>query len=526
MRTTKCLHRLAFVLAAVTSTGATVAAQQPGPPRVPAPRVPGSRTPVRQPPQRAISLDDVVRVMGGRDRVVGARTLVLEGRGDNYNLGQNLTPDAPLPRFEVTEYRRAYDFPQRRWRQEQVRVPRFTTPNSAPQRTRIALDGDVAFNILPDGRAQRVGAAIATDRINELLYHPVGLLQRALEPGSSVVPITTNEGRLFRINVGYNEVDLFVDRATLLPTMTLKYVSHPMLGDVLMETEYDDWREVDGVKLPMHIVQRLDGRWTLSDIRLTAARINADVSDLAAPPDVRTAPVPQPAVVITVDTIAPGIWYLAGQSHHSVVIEMRDHMLLVEAPQGDARTLAVIARARQLRPDKPLRAVINTHHHFDHAGGIRAAMSEGLRIITQAGNVAFYRDLARRRFGITDDARAREPRAPTIEGVATKRVLTDGTRRVELHHIRGNPHASTLLMVYLPAEQFLIQADTYNPPAPNVTNPPVPVFAPNLVANVDRLGLQVDRVIGIHGPIIPMSEVRLAAATASGQAGTPGQPRQ
>lgn len=525
MRTTTCMHWPVFRLVVVLSTPAMLAAQQPGAPRTPAPRVPGTRAPVRQPPQRVISLDDVVRAMGGRDQLLGIRTLVLEGKGDNYNLGQNLTPDAPLPRFEVTEFRRTYDFPQRRWRQEQVRVARFTTPNTSPQRAQIALDGDVAFNVLPDGRAQRVSRALTVDRINELLYHPVGLIQRALERGSSIVPITTNEGRLFRINVGYNEVDLFVDRATLLPTMTLKYVSHPMLGDVLIETEFDDWREVDGVKLPMHIVQRLDGRWTLSDIRLTSARINTDVGNLAAPIDVRAAPIPELNVTVTVDTIGPGLWYLAGQSHHSVAIEMSDHLLLVEAPQNDARTLAVIARARQLRPDKPLRAVINTHHHFDHAGGIRAAMSEGLTIITHAGNVAFYRDLGRRRFGITDDALSRTSRTPTIEGVATKRVLSDGTRSVELHHIRGNPHASTLLMVYLPAERLLIQADTYNPPAPNLPTPPTPVFAPNLVANVDRLGLQVDRVIGIHGPIIPMSEVRLAAATVGGQAGSPRQPK-
>jgi glyoxylase-like metal-dependent hydrolase (beta-lactamase superfamily II) len=522
MRTTWALHRLASVLAVSTLTAATLAAQQPGPPRAPAPRVPGSSQPARQPPRRAITLDDVARAMGGREQVLGVRTLVLEGRGDNYNLGQNLTPDAPLPRFEVTEYRRTYDFPQRRWRQEQTRVARFTTANTAPQRTQIGLDGDVAFNILPDGRAQRGGAAVTAERINELLFHPIGLLQRALEGGASVTPVTTNLGRLFRINVGYNEVDLFVDQATLLPSMTLKYVNHGMLGDVLIETEYDDWREVDGIKLPMHIVQRLDVRWPLSDIRLTSARINADVGDLAAPADARSTGVPVPTVSVTVDTVAPGVWYLTGQSHHSVAIEMRDHMLLVEAPQNDARTLAVIERTRQLRPDKPLRAVINTHHHFDHAGGIRAAMSEGLTIITHAGNVAFYRDLARRRFGITEDALSRQPRTPTIEGVATKRVLTDGARRVELHHIRGNPHASTLLMVYLPAEQLLIQADTYSPPAPNVTTPPVAVFAPNLVANIDRLGLQVDRVLPIHGGVIPMSALRLAAA----QAASPGPPRQ
>jgi glyoxylase-like metal-dependent hydrolase (beta-lactamase superfamily II) len=509
MRTMRWLIRsMMFALATSALHPADTLAQA-----APAPRRPTARPPA----QRAVTLYDVARAMGGRDQILGVRTLVLEGRGENYNLGQNLTPEADLPVFEVTAYRRSIDFPQRRWRQEQTRVARFVTPNTAPQQQRIAFDSGVAFNILPNGSTQRASAVVAADRANELLYHPVGLLQQALASGSQVTPITTPQGRLFRINTGNNEVDMFVDPATSLPAMTLKYVTHPMLGDVLIETEYDDWREVDGVKLPMHIVQRLDGRWPLSDIRLTSARINADVGDLAAPADVRAAQPPTPTVSITVDSIAPGVWYLTGQTHHSVAIEMRDHLLLVEAPQNDARTLAVIARTRELRPDKPLRAVINTHHHFDHAGGIRAAISEGLPIITHAGNAAFYRDIGRRRFQIVEDALSRRSLVPRIEPVAAKRVLSDGTRTVELHHIRGNPHASTLLMVYLPAERLLIQADTYSPPAANVATPPVPVFAPNLVANIDRLGLQVDRVVPIHGGIIPMSALREAAQTVARQ---------
>jgi glyoxylase-like metal-dependent hydrolase (beta-lactamase superfamily II) len=453
--------------------------------------------------------------MGGRDRVLGIRTLILEGRGENYNVGQNRTPDAPLPVFEVTEYRRTYDFPQRRWRLDQLRTPRFPTGNPAPQRQRLALDEGVAFNILPDGRAQRVGATAFVDRVNELLYHPVGLLHQALAPEAKVVTLSTPQGRLFRITTSNNEVDLFVDPATSLPLMTLKYVHHPMLGDVLLETEFDDWREVDGVKLPMHITQRIDERWPISDIRLTSAQINADVGDLAAPADVRAAAPPTPTANVTVDTIAPGVWYLAGQSHHSVAIEMQDHLLLVEAPQNDTRTLAVIARARELRPGKPLRAVINTHHHFDHAGGIRAGVSEGLTIITHAANVPFYRSLAQRQFQIVEDAQARVSRPPRIEGVTTRRVLRDSMRTVEIHEIRGNGHAATLLMVYLPAERLLIEADVYSPPAPNVTSPPPAIFAPNLVENIDRLRLEVDRIVPIHGRVVPMSDLRASALAAA-----------
>lgn len=494
---------LAFGLLAGLSTAGDAQARQ---------RAPRAAT-------RSITLDDVARAMGGQDRIANVRTLVLEGRGEAYNLGQAVTPDAQLPVFTVTNVRRVYDFPDRRWQQDLQRTPRFPSNNPAPQRNRIALDGGVAFNILPDGSAQRVGTTAFLERVNELLYHPIGLLQRAIVAEAQVVTIATPQGPLFRINTGNNEVDLFVDPATALPSMVLKYVHHPMLGDVLLETEFDQWTEVDGIRLPMRFIQRIDGRWPLSDIRFTTARLNTDVGDLSAPLPVRATEPPTPTVNVTVDTVAAGVWRLAGQSHHSIVIEMADHSLLVEAPQSEARTLAVIAKARELSPQKPLRAVINTHHHFDHAGGLRAAMSEGLAIITHRGNAAFVRDLGQRRHHITDDALSRQhpPRPPAIEPVATKRTITDSTRTVEIHHIRGNRHASTMLMVYLPEERLLIEADAYNPPAPNVTNPPPAVFAPNLVENIDRLGLQVERIVPIHGPVIPIDYLRDAARAAAGR---------
>ena len=115
-------------------------------------------------------------------------------------------------------------------------------------------------------------------------------------------------------------------------------------------------------------------------------------ADLAAPATVasRRAPSPQP-VNVTVEEASPGVWLLAGGSHHSALVEFSDHLLLVDAPQNDARTLAVIAKARELRPGKPLTHVVNSHHHFDHSGGIRAAVAEGLTVITHEGNARVHR---------------------------------------------------------------------------------------------------------------------------------------
>ena len=477
-------------------------------------------------------IDEVAQAMGGRDRILAVRTLVLEGTGEQYSVGQNMSPQAAPPVFAVTELRRSIDFVNRRWRHEQSREPRFPTGNTAAQRARLGYDS-VAYDILADGTARRAAARADAERAKELLYHPIGFMQVALSPGAQLTEGPSRRGlRQVRMNAGGNTFVMLIDRQTRLPVRIETTDYHPVLGDAVFGTTFSDWRTVEGVSVPMRMAWRIDEEWPLSDLRFSRAVINADVGDLTAPAAARAGqPLAPPVVNVTTEEIAPGVWYMTGQSHHSVAIEMRDHLLLVEAPQSDARTLAVIQKARTLRPGKPVRAVINTHHHFDHSGGVRAAIAEGLTVITHARNKPFYEELARRRHSITADALASSGRPARIQGVGPRTVLSDGTRTVEIYQVHGTQHsgafhhAETLLMVYLPAEKLLIEADLYSPPAPNATTPPYAPFAANLVENIEQRGLQVDRIVPIHGRVVPMSDLRAAAnPTATPQSGVPQQP--
>src|SRR5688572_32834078 len=67
---------------------------------------------------------------------------------------------------------------------------------------------------------------------------------------------------------------------------------------------------------------------------------------------------------------------------------MGDHILVVESGQNDTRGMAVMAAAKQAIPGKPVRFVVNSHPHFDHAGGLAAAVAEGATILTHNNNEA------------------------------------------------------------------------------------------------------------------------------------------
>ena len=90
---------------------------------------------------------------------------------------------------------------------------------------------------------------------------------------------------------------------------------------------------------------------------------------------------------------------------------------------------------------------------------------------------------------VNPDHLAKSGKKAMVEGVRDRRVLSDGTRTVEIRHIAGILHADDMLMVYLPKEKLLIEADAYTPPAPNVAPMTLPnPFTISLVENITKQG--------------------------------------
>ncbi|MBI3493121.1 MAG: MBL fold metallo-hydrolase [Acidobacteria bacterium] len=466
------------------------------------------------PPEQQI-INDAASALGGRARVQAVKTLVIEGSGINGNLGQDMTPDATGQAFTLTGYKRAIDVAAGRARIEQTRTPNFTYfQGQQAQKQVLGVDGSMGYNIAVNGTATRVANAVATDRRAEIYHHPLTIVRAALDPAATLSqPRTHDSERIVDVATANGlKFTLAIDSATKLPTRVVSMTDNANLGDVAIETSFADYQDVSGLKLPTHLTTKTD-RYTTVDIKVTKQIVDGDAgddSDLRAPAAAAlAAPIagPPPATVTT-EEIAKGVWFLAGQSHHSVLVEFADHLTLIEAPQNDTRARAVIAKARELRPNKPLTQVINTHHHFDHSGGIRAAVSEGLTVITQKANAAFYQDAISRSHSIVPDALAKSPKPLKIETIDEEMVLKDRAMTVNLYRVAGSAHADTLLMAYFPKERLLVEADVFSPAAA------VQPYAANLLENIKKHDLKIDRIVPIHGAIVPYSEFLKAVPTA------------
>lgn len=462
----------------------------------------------RTPEQQVI--DDAAAALGGRSQVLAARTLVMEGEGTQYNLGQDMRPGASGQTFAVSSFRRVVDIAGRRARTELTRTPNFAFfQGPQPQRQVQGIDGEVGYNVAANGNATRTAATVAQDRRAEFYHHPLTLVAAALAEGTTLSTVQTGNERSVAIVLADGLRLVLVTDANGLPRRIESRGYHANLGDVTVSTRFDAYVPVNDLSLPSRIESRVDD-FTTSDIRLTSQTLNGDTDELAAPAAVASAPAPTPAAVnVVADDIAPGIWLLGGQSHHSVLVEFSDHLLLIDAPQSEARTLGVIAKARELRPDKPLTRLVTTHHHFDHTAGVRAAVAEGLSVITHSGNVDFFEEMAKRPHTITSDALAKNARPATVEGVDGERVFKDAVMEMVLYHVEGNPHSDTMLMAYFPRHRVLVQVDAFSPGSA------VHPYAANLLENITRRKLQVDRIVPLHGTVTPFAELVKAAGKTS-----------
>ena len=187
-----------------------------------------------------------------------------------------------------------------------------------------------------------------------------------------------------------------------------------------------------------------------------------------------------------------------------MVATFKDYIIVIEGPSGDARVDQIISEAKRLVPNKPIKYVINTHAHFDHSQGLRDFVAEGATIITNQGNKGYFEKVLANPHTLVPDNLQKKNAKPKIkvEYAGDKKVLTDGEHVIELHHLMNSTHDANMMVVYLPKQKILIEADEFNVLNPTPTAPvPMPnQYQINLLANIERLHLDVDRIIPIHLP--------------------------
>ena len=380
------------------------------------------------------------------------------GSGTVFGFGQAYEPGERWPRFVQRTYNAAINYTTPGMRLVQVRSqgehpPRggAAQPIAGDQRTVQVVSGKFAWQ--EGGSQPTPNAAAVSERLRQLWATPHGVLKAALANNARV------DGSTATFTVDGRELKATINAQNLVEKVS--YLSSAdVVGDYPVEIAYTDYADFGGVKFPRHIVQTEDGHSTL-DITVTEVKPNAAVR-IDVPANVQSAaPV---SLRVGVEKFADGIWFFTTPNMRSWAVEFSDHVVVVEGSVNEARSLAVMDEVAKAIPNKPIRYVINTHAHYDHAGGLRTYVAKGVTIVTHELNKPFYEKMWARPRTIAPDLLSQSSRAATFETVGDKKVLSDGSRTIELYPMKGTAHNVANLIVFMPREGLVFWGDGYNPP--------------------------------------------------------------
>lgn len=495
-------------------------------------------------------LEASLRAMGGAN----LKTLEYSAGGWSSRIGQTYGLAEDWPHYEVANYTRVIDF-DAQWSREdytrrQGKYPLLGKPPMPEEHVTSILSGRYAWDMQGDKPVPLTslyldGVSYADLRQLDLAITPHGFLKAALAAKDATaisLPIVgasdaglSQFGRKVTIvsfTIGKYRVNGTINDQNLVE-LTDTWFPNPVYGDMDYEMRYTKYKNFGGVQFPtmLHVHQgdpRLNPAHNYYEYTVTDVKANVPVTPMPVPDVVRAA-APAP-VKVESRKLADGVWLLAGGTHHSVLVEFKDFVTVVEAPQNEARSLAVIEEAGRLVPNKLIKYVVNTHHHFDHAGGLRTYLSQGTTVITHESNKQYYldilfstapRELKPDRMALYNPMYMISRRPAPIETVASfaggpgggaaKYVITDGVRVLEIFHVQdmayeledpsyaqGN-HSADMLMAYLPKEKILINADLYTPTG--AATPAPTAGMRTLYQNMRKQKLDVAQHVPLHGQV-------------------------
>ena len=371
----------------------------------------------------------------------------------------------------------------------------------------------------------------------EMWLNPPGFLKAAMMPGANPRAVwrwelgesgrdgpETSPEKVTVVSItvmGKYRVDATINKEHMLQRIHT-WVPNPVLGDMNYEHEFTNESYVDlgnGMKFPgtWHSHEGWDDNSRSQNVTaghnafggtFKVMKANACADPVTVPDAVRRAAFPNR---VETQKLADGVYLLGGASHNSVAVEFKDYIAVVEAPLDEKRNLAVIDEVVRLIPDKPIRFVVNTHQHYDHAGGLRTYMHIGATIITHVNNFEFYRHdvLNYTPRTLEPDMLSLWPPTELAEGymyetIRENYVLTDGSRNMHVYFVNPLRHVDGMLMVYLPKERLIVEADLVD------TVEPLPTMLSrdqrSFFNVVKKLKLDVSQIVPIHGKPIPWAD--------------------
>lgn len=451
-------------------------------------------------------LDRAVNALGGSAALQAIRTVRYHYEGQSW---ERLQMPNPSPPYEADTQQQTVvlDLANNRLRVDQ----RATAPGYEIYSSVVLNQGSgTNYN-----HRTKTASPISAGPLHAVYYRrvPQLLLREALSSADTLRYLGRDEvaGKaqdvITFVTSRTEQISLYVDVATgLISKCELIYLD-PLAGETAADFAFGDYARSGRHMLP--------SVWTDREADETTGRYRARVeidpqlpdAAFVVPHDGYAVAAATPPLREEVERLADGVVVMrnmAGPNQHSMVVAFTDHVVVFEAPGTSAGADKLIGRIEETMPGKPIRYIVVSHHHGDHIGGLRSFIAEGATVITTPGTRAHVEALARApQF---DRLRAQPRQVEFLIIDKGKHVLRDASRTLELLDIGPNPHAREMLIAYLPEQRLLFQADVFNMPYTPRPLTPAQALTRTFAERVRELGLEVERIVGVHGPTAKVSD--------------------
>jgi glyoxylase-like metal-dependent hydrolase (beta-lactamase superfamily II) len=457
-------------------------------------------------------LDAGIEALGGREALQKVEDFSVKWKGINYARNQSLSPDTPYFKADV-EGSGLYDS-KRNWIvfEQMATLPGFKFHG----RQIVKVDKGFALDLVAKSATPVTNPNFIANATRTRFPHI--LLLTALERATTLRSLGQEDydGKKHNVIVfatsDGTQYTLYFNAQTNLLSKAENLDTDALVGDVTQEFIFPDYSSAGALKVPTGRIVKRGGEVT-QDIKYADMRFNTHPAESAFEKPAGFEELPATNPTPTVTELAKDVYLLEDISngYNVMFVAFKDHILVVEAPLNSATSQKAIAKIKETVPGKPIKYLVVTHYHDDHAGGARGYMAEGATLVTTEGNKGYFEKMGAATRTIDPDALSRNQRKPVIETIQDKkRVFSDDGHTVEVYDIGPGPHAKEMLIVYLPKEKILFQGDLLNLPSATKVVTPGNETTAHFADRVREMGLDVERIAAVHGRTATMAEFRAA----------------
>ncbi|MEZ4706127.1 MAG: MBL fold metallo-hydrolase [Caldilineaceae bacterium] len=483
--------------------------------------------------QSATPLEKAVNALGGAEALAGLETFSTESTGVRWVLDEGFVPGGEPVRIGAYTATVQIDVVNSNIHIAQTRE----TLGQARDLIEVVA-GDAGYMDGQDGRfGQPSQQAMRSDRListikQQMLLNPHLILQELLDDSSLAVDAgeVLHDGAVYhrlQVDGGSAPLMLYIHAGTGALAKITTTEEMPLRRDVELEVYYYGWQPIgeSGVAFPAEVYIALDGEIVVKEMR-SAIAVNPELAaDLFTIPDgieyvddedlaARGAANHQYLQMfahygfirdgiqtnVVANELAPGIYHITGGSHNSLAVEQADGVVIIETPLGGYRSDLIMEWAAATFPDKPISHAVITHHHEDHAAGLREFAAAGATAVVHEAAANFFAHIFDAPATISPDMMSDNTAGYAIETVPADGSLTidDATHAVELYPL-AQTHAADMVIAYVADPGIVFVTDIYSPnPDADSAGAGGQLVADAIAAH----GLDVAWIAGGHGGVI------------------------